>query len=200
MDIILATSNKGKVEDFKVYLDTNDLKYNVLCLSDLNYNQEIEEFGLTLEQNALIKAQAIADFYPNSIVIADDSGLEVSALDNKPGVYSARYASEYDGFSSNADETNIKKLLIELEHKLDRSAKFRTVLCIINKNDLPVLFEGIVKGEITERSSGTNGFGYDPIFSHNGMNTFAQLTIEEKAKISHRGNAIRSLIESGILW
>ena len=186
MELIFGTHNQNKVEEIKTLLASH---YNIKSLSDLGFETEIEETGSTLEENALIKARVIYNtFQKNSF--ADDSGLEVAALDGEPGVYSARYA----GSQKNAQD-NMDKLIQKLMGVENRQAQFRTVIAmIIDKKEY--LFEGIVEGRISKMAKGQNGFGYDPIFiPENGQNSFAQMSLEEKNKISHRSRAFQKLVE-----
>lgn len=196
MNIIIASHNANKVEEIKLALNPT---MEVFSLNDISYDKEIIEFGETLEQNALIKAQALAKKYHNSIIIADDSGLEVKSLLGAPGVFSSRYAESEELYEIDKDLANNEKLLRELKNKVDRSAKFRTVLCIIKPNETPYFAHGVVEGEILSKPIGDHGFGYDPIFSHNGLNSFSQLSPEQKSNISHRSLAISNMIDKGIL-
>ena len=151
--------------------------------------EEIEETAETLDGNALIKAEYIKEKYGFDC-FADDTGLEVYALDNAPGVYSARYAGE-----DKDAKANMNKLLTELNGKDNRDARFRTVIALIIGNE-KYLFEGIVEGQITESESGSEGFGYDPVFMPKGYDiTFAEMDSSEKNAISHRGRAMASMIE-----
>ena len=172
----------------------------MLSLSDIGCDVDIPETGKTLEENALLKAQYVYDHYQMD-VFADDTGLEVDALDGRPGVYSARYAG--DGHDS---EANMTKLLAELGENNNRKARFRTVIALIQKKDVcpcgctsiaqEHLFEGIVEGDITRERSGAEGFGYDPIFRPEGYDkTFAELGSDIKNKISHRARATAKLAE-----
>lgn len=195
MKIIVASHNPGKVQEIKNIINASE----IYSLEDLNYMTEIEEFGVTFEQNALIKCQLIAQKYPDFVVIADDSGLEVEALDNQPGVFSARYASDNKEHGINPDKANIEKLLLAMKDINNRSACFRTVLCVIKPNCSPVFVQAKVKGTISYAPIGEYGFGYDPIFSHDGLKTFGQLSSDEKNKVSHRALALKNLQESGIL-
>ena len=186
MELIFGTHNSNKVKEISKLLPLN---FSVKSLTDLNYNSEIEESGLTLEENALIKAKTVFNTFKQNC-FADDSGLEIFSLGGKPGVYSARYA----GSQKNAKD-NTNKILYELEGIDDRQAQFRTVIALIF-NGTEYLFEGIIKGEISITPMGNNGFGYDPIFIPENHNvTFAQLTLSEKNKISHRSRAFQKLIE-----
>jgi len=185
LNLVFATNNAHKLYEIKQLLGTN---FNLLSLSDINCSDEIPEDYETLEENAMQKAQYIYDRYQlNSF--ADDTGLEVEALNGRPGVYSARYA----GPQRNSSD-NITLLLSELNGKTNRNAQFRTVIALI-LNDKKYYFEGVVKGIIIEKPIGANGFGYDPVFVPEGYNqTFAQLPIEIKNTISHRGLAFVKLL------
>lgn len=190
MQYILASNNQGKVDELKAMLGIE-----IFALNDLGISDDIEEFGLTFEQNALIKAQAISKIYPDAIIISDDSGIEVRALDYAPGVYSKRFSNASD----NVDFENNKLMLEQLSGITDRYARFRTVLCVYSpKYDLCHFFNGQVEGVIGTSLVGENGFGYDPLFVYQGQ-SFATMTKQEKNKISHRGNALKKLIESGVL-
>ena len=157
-------------------------------LADLNYDQEITETASDLEGNSLLKADTIFRLYGH-IVISDDSGLEVKALNGAPGVYSARYAGEQKD-----DQKNTEKLIHELKGITNRNAQFRTVITLMSSNDT-LQFEGIVEGAIVHEPKGDKGFGYDPVFIPNGyQKTFAELSSNEKNKISHRANAIEKLV------
>ena len=186
MELIFGTHNNNKVEEIIKLLPSG---YVLKSLTDLNFNTEIEESGTTLEENALIKATTIFNVFKKDC-FADDSGLEVFALGGKPGVYSARYA----GNQKNAKD-NTRKILGELKGVNDRRAQFRTVIAFI-LGGTEYLFEGIIKGEISASPKGQNGFGYDPIFiPEKHRLTFAQLTLSEKNKISHRSRAFKKLVE-----
>lgn len=183
-DIVIASSNKGKINDFKVIFSD----YNVIGINELIEYFDVEESGVTFEENARLKSEAAAKAL-NKTVIADDSGLEVDALEGAPGVYSARYAGE-----AKDDQANIEKLLQELEDKTDRSARFVCVISMTTVDGKTETFRGTVNGEITLARIGENGFGYDPIFYVPDKNkTMAQLTAEEKSEISHRRKAIDQL-------
>ncbi|PTF49024.1 XTP/dITP diphosphatase [Staphylococcus chromogenes] len=183
-DIVIASSNKGKINDFKVIFS----EYNVIGINELIEDFDVEETGVTFEENARLKSEAAAKAL-NKTVIADDSGLEVDALEGAPGVYSARYAGE-----AKDDQANIEKLLQELEDKTDRSARFVCVISMTTVDGKTETFRGTVNGEITLARIGENGFGYDPIFYVPDKNkTMAQITAEEKSEISHRRKAIDQL-------
>ena len=185
MELIFATHNKNKVIEVKSLINQT---INLLNLSDINFTDEINETASTLEGNAILKAQTIFNKTKFNC-FADDSGLLVDALNAEPGVYSARYAGEQKN-----DEDNIVKILKNLHGIENRNAQFKTVLAlIINGNEY--LFEGIMHGTITHEKMGAHGFGYDPIFMPHGYSkTFAELTLEEKSKISHRALALNKMI------
>ncbi|MFW0760155.1 XTP/dITP diphosphatase [Staphylococcus cohnii] len=183
-DIVIASNNKGKINDFRVIFPD----YNVIGISELIEGFDVEETGDTFEENAKLKSEAAAQAL-NKRVIADDSGLEVFALDGEPGIYSARYAGE-----TKDDNANIEKLLTKLGDETDRSAQFVCVISMSAPGEDTVQFKGTVQGEITLNKIGEHGFGYDPIFFVEDKNkTMAQLTAEEKGEISHRGKAIAQL-------
>lgn len=183
-DIIIASNNKGKINDFKSIFP-ND---NVIGISEVIQDFDVEETGTTFEENARLKSEAAAKAL-NKRVIADDSGLEVFALNGEPGVYSARYA----GLDKN-DEDNIDKLLENLGEEMNRDAQFVCVISMSAPGEPTRTFKGTVPGVITTERQGDHGFGYDPIFylPEKGK-TMAELTTEEKGEISHRGNAIKKL-------
>jgi len=187
MEIIFATHNKNKLKEVQSLVPGN---ITVISLDDLSMTTEIPETGHTLADNALIKARTIFEWYKKP-VIADDTGLEVDALNGAPGVYSARYAGE----PSNA-ENNMALLLKNLEGKAHRSAHFKTVIAYINAEGKEQLFEGRVDGEIIAERRGGEGFGYDPIFLPEGYEaTFAEMSLQEKNQISHRARALRAFSE-----
>jgi XTP/dITP diphosphohydrolase len=160
----------------------------LLSLKDINCFDEIDETETTLEGNAKLKADYITKNFGFNC-FADDTGLEVESLDGKPGVYSARFAGE----PANS-ENNMQKLLVDLEHKKNRKAQFRTAISL-NINDQKLNFEGICNGEVLTKKHGEKGFGYDPIFKPEGFNkSFAEMTSEEKNTISHRGIAVQKLV------
>lgn len=185
MKLIFATGNQHKLMEVKKMMPSH---IELLSLKEINFNEDIEETGKTLEENALLKAKTI--FLKTGIsCIADDSGLLVDALNGEPGVYSARYA----GPEKN-DENNTQKLLKELHASNNRSAHFKTVISLVTPNK-EVLFDGIIEGQIISEKRGTNGFGYDPVFVPNGyQKTFAELSLDEKSKISHRAKAMQKLL------
>ena len=193
MKIVFATNNKHKLEEIRSILGS---RVEVLSLADINCHDDIPETGTTLEANAMQKAEYIASKYGTS-VFADDTGLEVDALNGAPGVYSARYAGG-DGHDS---EANMTKLLAELGENNNRNARFRTVIALIitddnGKTTTVKQFEGIVNGTIIRERRGGEGFGYDPIFQPEGYKeTFAELGNDIKNTISHRARAVVKLAE-----
>jgi XTP/dITP diphosphohydrolase len=185
--LLFASQNRHKIEEIKPLLPPS---IEVLSLSEVKYFEEIPETSPTLEGNALQKAQFIFEKFQMPC-FADDTGLEIEALEGRPGVYSARYAGE----DKSADD-NIQKILRELEGVENRSAVFKTVIALVGVSDKPILFEGIVKGSITKDKRGSNGFGYDPVFMPEGYSTtFAQMSLEEKNKLSHRSRAVKKFAE-----
>lgn len=184
---MLATHNKHKIEEIAWALHGI---VEVKGVESIGFTTPIEENGHTLEENALLKAEAVYTHCPGSPVLADDSGLEVEALDMAPGVYSARWAGEP------ADSgRNIDKLLGLLDGQENRSARFRTVLCAIYRGEAHY-FTGIVEGHICTERRGKSGFGYDPVFIPNGYPcTFAEMDLAEKNQISHRARAIQAFVE-----
>jgi XTP/dITP diphosphohydrolase len=186
MQLLFATHNKNKVFEVNNLLHKS---YEVLNLSDIGCEQDIPETGLTLEENALIKARFVQTHY-HLDCFADDSGLEIAALNNAPGVFSARYAGE-----AKNDEANMQKVLAAMKDVTDREAQFRTVIALLLR-EKEYLFEGIIKGHISTEKRGNKGFGYDPIFIPEGFDrTFAEIEIEEKNKISHRAIAVKKLVD-----
>ena len=184
MKLVFATNNKHKLQEVRDIIGSG---VEILSLSDINCNDDIPETADTLDGNALIKARYIYEKY-NVNCFADDTGLEVDALDGAPGVYSARYAG--DGHDS---EANMRKLLENLTGKNNRDAQFRTVIALIIDGE-EKLFNGIVKGKITEEKRGNSGFGYDPIFVPEGYSkSFAQMDSSTKNSISHRYRATKQL-------
>lgn len=186
MKLVFATNNLNKLAEVQKMLPTS---IELLSLKDINCFDDIEETAATLEGNAQIKANHITEKFGYNC-FADDTGLEVDALNGAPGVYSARYAGE----PANT-ENNMQKLLSELGDSSNRNAQFRTSICL-NLDGEQFLFNGICKGEILNSKQGEQGFGYDPIFKPEGfMKSFAEMTSEEKNAISHRGRAIQKLVE-----
>jgi XTP/dITP diphosphohydrolase len=187
-EVIIATKNAGKAKEFQSLFAEKGIE--VKSLLDFDNVPDINETGKTFVENAVLKAEAIANYF-NKIVIADDSGLAVDALDGKPGVYSARYAGEQKN-----DQANIEKVLAELKGVPfeQRTARFHCALAVAIPQGRTVVVEGTCEGYITEEARGTNGFGYDPIFYvPDKQKTMAELSKEEKNKISHRANALKEL-------
>lgn len=184
MKLILATNNQNKLREFREVLEP--LGYEVLSQSEAGVSADPEENGKTFRENAYIKAKAVYDLCGEP-VIADDSGLEVDALNGEPGVYSARYAEPGH---------RIEKLLKNLEGVPDekRTARFRCCICYLDKEGDAFFAEGTCEGKIGYEKRGSNGFGYDPVFMV-GDKSMAEMTADEKNAISHRGNAIRALAE-----
>ena len=186
LKIILATNNPGKLREVRALLNAD---FTILSLSDVSLETEIPEDFETLEENALQKALFIHG-KTGMNVLADDTGLEVSALNGEPGVFSARYAGE-----PSDSEKNIDKLLLELEGVSNRKAQFRTVMALIVNHE-QFVFEGICEGEISEHRKGQGGFGYDPVFVPKGyIESFSQMKLKEKNAISHRGRALQKVSE-----
>lgn len=187
--IVFATNNAHKLDEIRSILGS---RYTVLSLADIGCHADIPETANTLEGNAIQKARYIAERYSTDC-FADDTGLEVEALDGEPGVLSARYA-EGAGHDS---EANMRKLLQRLDGNGNRRAQFRTVIALARRTDEAdfTLFEGIVRGTIATQKQGTEGFGYDPIFVPEGYNaSFAQLGADIKNSISHRARAVEKLV------
>ena len=184
--LVFATNNAHKLEEIRAILGD---KMEILSLADINCHADIPETANTLEGNAHLKSEYVYNHYGLDC-FADDTGLEVEALDGAPGVYSARYAG--DGHDSQA---NMQKLLKEMEEKNNRKAQFRTVISLIEKGE-EKLFEGSVRGEITREKRGNSGFGYDPVFQPEGFDvTFAEMGSDVKNKISHRARAVKALCD-----
>ena len=185
--IVFATNNSHKLDELRKLTEG---KIEILSLNDIGCHDDIPETADTLEGNAVIKARWVKEHYGYDC-FADDTGLEVEALDGAPGVFSARYAGG-EGHDSLA---NMKLLLSNMKKKENRNARFRTVIALIEGDD-EKLFEGIVKGVITHEPAGTSGFGYDPVFRPEGYDlTFAEMSADEKNRISHRGRAVAKLID-----
>ncbi|CAN5250486.1 non-canonical purine NTP diphosphatase [soil metagenome] len=186
MKICLATNNAYKVQEIKSLLNQ---KYKIISLKDINCLEELPETQNTLEGNSLQKAEYIYNnFHINAL--ADDTGLEVVDLDGAPGVHSARY-----GGDNKSNKDNINLLLLNLKNKKNRAGQFRTIITLILEGKVRQ-FEGIVKGRIAFQRKGTKGFGYDSIFVPDGHDlTFAEMEPIEKNRISHRGIAIKKLVE-----
>ena len=186
MKLVFATHNQHKLREIQALLPPN---IQLLSLDDIGCDEDIPETATTIEGNALLKVQYIQKHY-HCNVFADDTGLEVQALNNAPGVYSARYAGEHK-----SDVDNVQLLLKNMEGISRREAQFKTVIALCLE-DVVYTFEGIAKGNISTTPIGTNGFGYDPIFiPENSDKTFAELTQDEKNRISHRGKAFEKLLD-----
>ena len=186
MELIIATHNENKVLEFKKKLSS---KYLLKSLSDLNFTEEIPENENSIKKNAIFKSKFIHNIFKSN-VFSDDTGLEIESLNNEPGVHSARYGGE-----KKDPLKNINLVLKKMKGVSNRKARFRTVISLMmdNKN---YCFEGIVNGTIIDKPKGDMGFGYDPIFIANNMNkTFAEITLIEKNKISHRAIATNKLID-----
>jgi XTP/dITP diphosphohydrolase len=186
MEIIFATNNLNKIREINNILGKS---FEILSLKDINLEEDIPENETTLEGNALYKARHVFSV-TGTTVFADDTGLEVEALNGRPGVHSARFAGK-----NKDSEANIDKLLTLLENETNRNARFRTVIALIYENK-EYFFEGIVKGKIINERRGSEGFGYDPVFiPENKSLTFAEMKLEDKNKISHRAIAFENLRE-----
>lgn len=186
MNIIFATNNLHKIEEVQNLLGES---YTIVSPKQLGFEGDIPEDAETLEGNALQKARFIYQKF-NTPCFADDTGLEVEALNGAPGVYSARYAGE-----SKSAEDNMVKLLNELNGKNNRKARFRTVVAYIDERGNEHLFEGVVNGDILTAKQGEKGFGYDPVFQPEGFNvSFAQMNLDDKNRISHRSRAVTKFI------
>ncbi|WP_224491025.1 non-canonical purine NTP diphosphatase [Robertkochia flava] len=186
MKLVFATHNLNKLKEVKALLPKH---IELLSLDDIGCTEEIPEEADTIEENAIGKANYVKNTYGYDC-FADDTGLEVTALNGAPGVYSARYAG-----AEKSDLKNIEKLLNELDGKKDRSARFKTVIALNLENE-KILFQGIAEGTIVETPRGDSGFGYDPVFKPSQYDqTFAELPLSEKNKISHRAKAMQQLID-----
>jgi XTP/dITP diphosphohydrolase len=193
--LLIATSNKGKLKEFKQLF--SDFNIEILSLDDMAEKFEVKEDKETFLENAIKKAKEYANFYKIP-VIAEDAGLEIDTLNGYPGVYSARfYSLEFGGKiqnPENKDKANIEKVLNLLEGKENRKARFKSVVVFYVPDDFGLWTEGVCEGKIAEKPAGEGGFGYDPIFIPEGYNvTMAQLQPQEKNKISHRGKAVYKL-------
>lgn len=187
MKIVFATNNKHKLEEIKDILGKD---FEIVSLAEIGCHEDIPETGLTLEENARQKSTYIVEHYSHDC-FADDTGLEVDALNGEPGVHSARYAEGTDHDS----EANMRKLLSKMSNVKDRTARFRTVISLII-NGVEHQFEGCVEGRIATEKHGKEGFGYDPIFIPEGYDkSFAELGEEVKNQISHRARAVKKLAE-----
>lgn len=189
-EIVIATGNKGKINDFKHIFKS----HKVIGIKELIKDFDVEETGTTFEENAVLKSEHACQLL-NKIVISDDSGLEVEALNNAPGVYSARYS----GVGA-TDESNLDLVLKHMEGQNNRKARFVCVIAVSIPGEPTKTFRGEVEGELLNERRGNKGFGYDPIFYVPELGkTTAELTGEEKARISHRGKAIEQLLDSQII-
>lgn len=185
-ELIFATNNQNKIREVQSILNTN---WKLKTLKEAGIEKDIPEPYDTLEENAHAKSKFIFDL-TNENCFSEDTGLEVYALGNAPGVYSARYAGEHGN-----DQANIDKLLLELSAEQDRRAQFRTVISLV-LDEKEYQFEGICVGKITDMARGENGFGYDPVFIPEGADkTFAEMDMVEKNKFSHRKKAVSQLLK-----
>lgn len=190
MELVFASSNQNKIREINELVEAS---HTIIGLKDIGLLEEIPEPGITIKENSFLKAQYVIEYLKkqgkNMSVFADDSGLEVEALNNEPGVYSARYAGV-----PKDDQANNAKLLKTLQNVTKRNARFVTVITLIAEEKVHY-FEGEVKGTISYECRGANGFGYDPLFIPQGYrSTFAELSADVKNAISHRGKATRQLI------
>jgi len=185
MKLVFASNNANKIKEIQQLLPAS---IEIVSLQDIGCTEDIPETAATIEGNAILKANYVTEKYGLNC-FADDSGLEVEALNGAPGVYSARYAGEPKN-----DDNNMDKLILALKDESNKKANFKTVICL-NLNGKQQLFTGIINGTITDTKTGENGFGYDPIFIADGLTkTFAELTMQEKSTISHRGIAVKQLV------
>ena len=185
MELVFATHNAHKIKELQEILGDS---VKLISLTDLGVTAEIEETGTTIEENALLKAKYVSDKFGVN-VFADDTGLEIEALNGEPGVISARYAGE-----AKNPVDNMEKVLLLMQDKENRNARFRTIISLILKGK-EYRFEGVVNGQILKIPIGDNGFGYDPIFMPDGYTlSFAQMDSDTKNNISHRGKAVEKLI------
>jgi XTP/dITP diphosphohydrolase len=186
MKLVFATNNQHKLKELQAILGEH---FELLSLTDIGCEEEIPEEQPTLEGNARQKAFFVYEKYGYSC-FADDTGLEIEALNGEPGVYSARYAGE-----TKDPQANMNKVLANLENEENRKARFRTVISLVLDGN-EKQFDGIVEGEITKEKRGGSGFGYDPIFLPTGCDkTFAEMNLSDKNKISHRARAVQKLVE-----
>lgn len=184
MELVFVTSNKHKASEVQKVIDH---RFRIMNLQDIGCEDDIPETADTFKGNALLKAEHVYTMFKMNC-FADDSGLEVDALNGAPGVYSARYAGE-----PKSDEKNTLKLLKELEGKANRTARFKTVIALI-LNGTSYFFEGVIEGDIAEQARGSMGFGYDPVFMPKGYSkTFAEMSADEKNSISHRALAVKQM-------
>tara|TARA_Y100000768_G_C23952595_1_gene671003 strand:+ start:858 stop:1445 length:588 start_codon:yes stop_codon:yes gene_type:complete len=187
-NVLIGTNNKGKLKEYKFFLSNH---FNILTPSEIGINFDVAETGTTYEENSLLKLEFLRRKDLDMAILCDDSGLEIESLNSEPGVFSARYAGE-----DCSDKDNINKVLANLKGKKDRKAKF---VCVISFfwdkfSSYPKLFRGECHGSILENESGDSGFGYDPIFYYENLSkTFANLSEDEKNKVSHRAMAMKEL-------
>ena len=188
MDLIIATGNRGKLKEYRDILAP--LGWNVLSQAEAGADIDVEETGTTFEENAVLKARAVWE-RTGACVLSDDSGLQVAALNGEPGIYSARYRG------LKTEEERRQAVLKGLEGAADRSARFVCCICFMTADGAPHLFTGVWNGSIAAKASGSNGFGYDPIFvaGESGGHTTAEMPIEFKETRSHRARAVRLLTE-----
>jgi len=186
MKLVFATGNQNKAKEIQLLMPAT---IQILSLNDINCTEEIPETQNTIEGNASQKAHYVFENFGYNC-FADDTGLEVEALDGRPGVLSARYAGEAKDANANMD-----KILLELANSSNRKARFKTVISLIIDGK-ELLFEGVVNGTIIEQKKGNSGFGYDPIFMPDGyQHTFAEMSLDEKNKLSHRAIAVKKAID-----
>jgi XTP/dITP diphosphohydrolase len=186
--LLIVSNNEHKVEEFRHLMHVNRIKRQVVSLKDIDFLADIEEYGATLEENAMIKVDALKSVWQEDI-LADDSGFEINALNGEPGVFSARYAGEHGNHAA-----NIAEVLYKMEDKLDRKAQFRCVLAGRWKDKF-FSINGVVEGHVLRDVQGWGGFGYDPIFTpHQSSRSFAQMSLEDKSLLSHRGIAFQKWI------
>lgn len=191
MKLVFATNNAHKLQEVRQILGD---RFEVVSLSDIGCHEDIPETANTLEGNALQKARYVKEHYGLDC-FADDTGLEVNALDGAPGVHTARYAELAGEGSTHDTQANMRLLLKKLENNSDRSARFRTVIALIYKGE-EHLFEGTVQGSILHERHGEAGFGYDPVFQPDGYTvSFAEMPAAKKNAISHRGRATQKLVQ-----
>ncbi len=184
--IVFATGNNNKLEEVRKILGA---RFEIVSLKDIDVHEDIPETGVTLEENASLKSHYVFDRFQMDC-FADDTGLEVDALNGAPGVYSARYAGEHVTY-----DDNVNKLLSELNGVKNRAARFRTVISLLLDGE-EYFFDGTVEGHIIDHKRGSGGFGYDPVFVPDGFDkTFSEMAPETKNAISHRGRAIRKFAE-----
>lgn len=187
MQILIATNNEHKLNEYRFLFRKTNIE--VLSLKDLNIKNDVTEDGLTYEENAIIKANSIASL-TNLVVLADDSGLEICALNKFPGLYSSRFVTQFE-----SQEKANEEILKRLGSKRNRHAKFRISLAIANLEKDVITFHDFARGEICYEERGRDNFGYDPIFFYPPYKkTFAELTIEEKSLLSHRGKAVEKFL------